>query len=153
MSIRTERVARLIQRDVADILQGELARELAALVTVTGVRMTKDLSIAYVHVSVMGATPAEKQATFRHLVEITPAVRHALAGRIRNQVRAVPDVRFFLDESYEQAKALDVIFAQIARERGDAPDDGVENAPGADEADRVPGAAEGASDARTDETA
>lgn len=144
MSIRTERVARLIQRDVADILQGELARELAALVTVTGVRMTKDLSIAYVHVSVMGATSAEKQATFRHLVEITPTVRYALAGRVRNQVRAVPDVRFFLDESYEQSRHLDTIFDRIARERGDAPADAAGDG---EETDRVPGAAEGASDA------
>ncbi len=121
MSIRTERVARLVQRDVADILQGELARELRALVTVTGVRMTKDLSIAYIDVSVMGATPAEKQATFRHLAEITPTVRKALAGRVRNQVRAVPDLKFFLDESFETARHLDTLLARIAEERGDAP--------------------------------
>lgn len=133
MSIRTERVARLVQRDVADILQGELARELRALVTVTGVRMTKDLSIAYVDVSVMGATPAEKQATFRHLTEMTPTVRKALAGRVRNQVRAVPDLRFFLDESFETARHVDALLDRIARERGDAPADAAE-ASGQDDA-------------------
>ncbi len=121
MSIRTERVARLVQRDVADILQGELARELSALVTVTNVRMTKDLSIAYINVSVMGATAAEQKATFRHLVEIAPTVRRAFAARVRNQVRSVPDLKFFLDESMETALHLDTIFARIAEERGDPP--------------------------------
>jgi ribosome-binding factor A len=124
MSIRTERVARLVQRDVADILQNELASEMRALVTVTGVRMTRDLGIASVDVSVMGDVPAQKQAAFRHLQELTPRVRSLLAGRLRHQVRAVPEVRFFLDESLAHAQHMNELFDRIARERGDLEEGG-----------------------------
>ena len=130
MSIRTERVARLVQRDVADILSNELAGELRSLVTVTGVRMTNDLGIAYVYVSVMGAAPAQRTAAFRHLQELTPAVRSALAARMRHQLRTMPDVRFFLDETLEKAAHMDDLFARIRAERA-----GREGASGGEEAD------------------
>lgn len=136
MSIRTERVARLIQRDVADILQNELGGELRALVTVTGARMTKDLGIAYVDVSIMGADAAGQQAAFRHLQELTPRVRASLAARMRHQMRAIPEVRFFLDESLARAQHMDALFDRIARERGEGAQP--EDAPSPDDAPHAP---------------
>lgn len=117
MSIRTERVARLIQRDVADLLQTDFSEQLPSLVTVTDARITKDLSIAYVYVSVYGETPAQRQATFRHLEELTPQIRAALARRIRHQVRAIPEIRFFLDDSLERAQHMENLFERIREER------------------------------------
>ncbi|MFW5955341.1 MAG: 30S ribosome-binding factor RbfA [Rhodothermales bacterium] len=117
MSIRTERVARLIQREVADLLQTEFAEQLPSLVTVTSARVTKDLSIAYVYVSVYGETSAQRQSAFRHLEELTPQIRGSLARRIRHQVRAIPEVRFFLDESLEQAQKMETLFDRIREER------------------------------------
>lgn len=117
MGIRTERVSKLLQREIADILQTEFAEQLPALVTVTGVRVTKDLSIAYVDVSVYGADLPARQASFRHLEELTPQIRSSLADRIRHQVRAVPDIRFFLDESLHEAKRMDELFDRIRAER------------------------------------
>ncbi len=116
MSIRTERVASLLQRDIADLLQNTFGDQLHPLVTVTGVRMTKDLSIAYVDVSVMG-DEAGQQAAFRRLTELTPQVRTALAARIRHQMRVVPELRFFLDESQERARHMDALFSRIRAER------------------------------------
>jgi ribosome-binding factor A len=117
MSIRTERVARLIQRDVADLLQSEFGEQIPSLVTVTNVRMTKDLSLAYIDVSVYGDNSAQRQATFKHLEALTPQIRSALAGRIRHQLRATPELRFFLDESLEQAQHMESIFDRIREER------------------------------------
>ena len=116
MSIRTERVARLIQKDVADILQTELGNEFRAMVTVTSARMTADLGIAYVYVSVMG-DKGQQTAAVRHLKDLAPQVRSALAGRVRHQMRAVPELRFFLDETIEQAQHMDALFARIREER------------------------------------
>ena len=115
MSIRTERVAKLLQRELAEVLSKEI--EQASLVTLTGVRVTKDLSIAYVHVSVLGTTPEQRQAAFRHLQEQTPHVRAALASRIRHQVRQIPELRFFLDESLEHAQRIESLFDRIRAER------------------------------------
>lgn len=117
MSIRTERVASMLQRDIADLLQNTFGDQLHPLVTVTGVRMTKDLSIAYVDVSVLGDNPAQRQATLRRLTELTPQVRTALAARIRHQMRVVPELRFFLDESQERSRHMDDLFSRIRAER------------------------------------
>ncbi len=117
MSIRTERVARLIQRDVADLLQSEFSEQLPSLVTITDARVTKDLSIAYLYVSVYGETSVQRQATFRHLEELTPQIRGALGRKIRHQVRSIPSLKFFLDDSLEQREHMDTLFERIREER------------------------------------
>ncbi len=122
MSIRTERVAKLFQREVADILITEFSEQIQPMVTVTGARVTKDLSVAYVYVSVFGTTKPERQAAFQHLQELTPQIRTALARRIRHQVRSIPELKFFLDESLQQARKLDDIFDRIREERERRPD-------------------------------
>lgn len=120
MSIRTERLARLIQQEVADILQNELYEASQSMVTVTDVRVTPDLGIAYVHVSVLGDNPGRRRIAFRRLEEHVPQIRHALAARIRHQVRRIPEVRLFLDESAERVERLEALFEQIRGDRGNA---------------------------------
>lgn len=117
MSIRTERVGKLLQREIADILQTEFAVQLPAMYTVTNVRMTKDLGIAYVDVSVYGQELSQRKSAFRHLEELTPQIRSSLADRIRHQVRSIPEVKFFLDESIHEAKRMDELFDRIRAER------------------------------------
>ena len=122
MSIRTERVARLIQQEVADLLQGEFHEASHSLLTVTGARVTPDLSVAYVDVSVLG-DDAARGAAFKRLEALTPQLRRALAGRVRHQFKRVPDLRFFLDEGPKHAAHMDELFARIAAERPASPDD------------------------------
>ena len=115
MSVRTERVARLLQREIADILTRDFGE--AFMVTVTGARVSRDLSVAYISVSVLGPTPEQRQATFQNLADRTVAIRIELARRIRHQMRAVPKIRFFLDESLENARKMDTLFEHIRQER------------------------------------
>lgn len=117
MSIRTERVARLMQREIADLLVTEFGEQLNQLVTVTGARVTKDLSIVYVYVSVLGDNEAQRQSAFNRLVEFGPRIRQALAKRVRHQVRAIPDLRFFLDDTLERAARIDNLLDRIHAER------------------------------------
>lgn len=117
MSIRTERVGKLLQREIADILQTEFSEQLPAMCTVTNVRMTKDLGIAYVDVSVYGQELSQRKDAFRHLEELTPHIRSSLADRIRHQVRNIPEIKFFLDETIHDAKRMDELFDRIRAER------------------------------------
>lgn len=117
MSIRTERVAALVQREIAQLLQTEFAEEVQPMVTVTHVRMTKDLSIAYVHVSVLGETEAQRRDAFRHVEALKPELRSALASRVRHQLRTVPELRLFLDESAQHAQRMEDLFDRIREER------------------------------------
>ena len=117
MSIRTERVAKLIQREVAELIGTEFSEQIQPLVTVTSARVTKDLSIAYLYVSILESTPEQRKASFRHLEGLTQKIRSALAGRIRHQLRTVPELRFFLDESQFEASKMEDLFAKIRAER------------------------------------
>lgn len=126
MSIRTERVASLFQREIAGILGTEFADQLHPMVTVTGVRVTADLKIAYVYVSVMGDSLARKKATVAKLVDLTPRVRKSLGRAIRHQVKSIPELKFFLDETLERASRMDELFGKIRAERSER--DGPEGA-------------------------
>jgi ribosome-binding factor A len=117
MSIRTERVAELVQREVARILQRDYADQLKPMVTITNARVTPDLSIAYLYASVLGDTTAKREATFKQLESLTPEIKDKLASRIRHQLRTMPDIQFFLDESLQKAKKMENLFDRIREER------------------------------------
>ena len=130
MSIYTERVAELVQREVARILQRDYSDQLQPMVTITRARVTGDLSIAYIYASVMGDTSEEREATFRQLKALTDDIREKLASRIRHEVREIPELKFFHDESLEEAKRMEDLFDRIREERerrledsDDAPED------------------------------
>ncbi|WP_412062917.1 30S ribosome-binding factor RbfA [Rubrivirga sp. IMCC45206] len=131
MSIRTERVGRMIQREIADILQQDFANVGPSLVTVTGVRMTDDLGTAYVDVSILGGTDLERKQALVGLDSQSTEIRYALAQRIRHQLKRMPDLKFFLDEGPQRRARMDDIFAQIAADRPAAE-------PEADDADEAP---------------
>jgi ribosome-binding factor A len=134
MSIRTDRVARMIQREVADLLQQDFGEATQSLTTVTGARITPDLGTAYIDVSVMGATDEARQAAFLRLAAQAPLVRTALAARIRHQVRRIPEIKFFLDEGPQRMAQMDDLFAKI---RADREARGVTDEPEADEEDNT----------------
>jgi len=117
MSIRTERVAKLIQREVAKLLSTDFADQVKPLVTVTDARITKDLSIAYVYVSVMGDSSEQRETTFKRLETQVPELRSALASRVRHQLRIIPELRLFLDESLQRAERMENLFDRIQAER------------------------------------
>jgi len=117
MSIHTERISELVRREVARILQQEYSGQLQPMVTITRVRVTGDLSIAYVHASVLGDTSEEREATFKQLKALTPEIREQLASRIRHQVREIPELEFFLDEALQKAKRMENLLDRIREER------------------------------------
>ncbi len=123
MSIRTERVGRLVQREVADLLNITFADALGRMVTVTGVKVTGDLSIAYVYFSSLGDTQDEQKSTLLTLEELTPRIRKELGSRIRHQVRKIPELRFVHDNSLTEAARIDELLDVARRQRLDREDD------------------------------
>lgn len=111
MSLRMRRVAKLMHRDIADILAREFLD--TSMVTVTNARVTRDLSIIYVDLSIMIDSPTERQKIFDDLVGKVPVIRKMLAQRIRHQVHTVPVIKFFLDNSQEHLRRMDSLFEQI----------------------------------------
>jgi ribosome-binding factor A len=123
MRIRPEKVAHLMRREVAEILQQKLRDpRVSAMVSVTDVEVTQDLSYARVFVSIMGS-PAEREATMRALAHAAGFVRHELSPRLG--LREVPEVRFVHDDSLERGARVDELLKRI--HDGESPEDGGED--------------------------
>ncbi|MBQ7855721.1 MAG: 30S ribosome-binding factor RbfA [Alistipes sp.] len=103
---RQQKIAKQIQRDIAEILQRDLAAALrGVLVTVTTVRVSVDLSYAKIYISVF---PFDKaQATLSLIEQNAKLIRGALGNRMRNQVKSIPELQFFIDDSLEYIENID----------------------------------------------
>lgn len=110
-STRQQKIARLLQRDLAEIIQRDLADDTrGSLVTVTTVRISPDLAYAKVYVSVFPFDRSE--AILEAIREKAWLVRRTLGGRIRNQLKIVPELEFFVDDSLEYVENIDNLLAK-----------------------------------------
>jgi ribosome-binding factor A len=109
-SIRPERVAELVQREVTDILARKLRDPRLVGITVTDVEVTSDLKLATVFVSTL-AGGAERAAALEGLRRAAGFVRHELAPRLG--LREVPEVRFRFDESIERGARVEDILRRL----------------------------------------
>lgn len=103
---RQQKIAKQIQRDMAEIFQKEGAETVrGSLVTVTAVRISPDFSYAKIYVSVF---PFERNGEVMASLEAGNwFLRRALGQRIRNQLKVVPEIQFFLDDSLEYIEQID----------------------------------------------
>ncbi|MBQ7311709.1 MAG: 30S ribosome-binding factor RbfA [Alistipes sp.] len=103
---RQQKIAKQIQKDVAGIIQREYSAALrGTLVTVTTVRVSVDLAYAKIYVSVFPFDRAE--ATLAFLTEQNRAIRGQLGNLMRNQVKSIPELQFFIDDSLEYIENID----------------------------------------------
>ncbi len=102
---RQLRISRLIQKDLGEILQVSGRDWLpGAMVTVTKVYVTADLSIARVYLSIFGKDAAEVIS----LIDMKRnEIRRQLGMRVKNQLRHVPELRFFVDDSLDYIENLE----------------------------------------------
>jgi ribosome-binding factor A len=105
-STRQQKIARLIQKDLGAIFQEQARNHFSgALITVTKVGVTKDLSVAKVHLSLFATK--DKNALLEMIRTRTREVRHELGKRVHNQLRVIPDLQFFLDDSLDYIDNID----------------------------------------------
>jgi ribosome-binding factor A len=103
---RQNKIARLIQKEISEILQS-ITREMnkGILITPTIVRVSPDLSVAKVYLSIF---PTDKSAEMLAFVaERSQTIKHHLAGRTRFQLRTVPNLSFYLDDSLDYIENID----------------------------------------------
>jgi len=105
---RQDRLARELQRVVSDIFSKEdVGIPKGVLVTVTGTRMSPDLSILKVYVSIFPAT--RQKEVYDELMARRPNIRYFLGKRIRNTVKEVPEVQIHLDDSLNHIEKIDTL--------------------------------------------
>jgi len=103
---RQQKVARQIQKDLSDIFTGA-SRDITQgkMITVTVVRMSPDLSLAKVYLSIFPSAGASK--FLDNLQHHVKHIRLELGRKIRHQLRIVPEIAFFIDDSLDYAERID----------------------------------------------
>lgn len=105
-STRQKKVSRLIMRDLAVYFQqnGDLYAK-GSMLTVTVVRVSPDLGSARVYLSVFGSH--EPEDAVKNVNDRSWEVRKALAAKVRHQLRVVPELHFYVDDSMDEAEKID----------------------------------------------
>ena len=110
-SKRQQKVSRLLQKDLGEIFQHEAgAYSAGAMITVTKVNVTSDLSLARVYLSLFATD--DKQSLLEAIRKHGSEIKYKLGNRIRNQLRGVPDVEFFEDDSLDYIDNIDKLLDQ-----------------------------------------
>ncbi len=105
-STRQQKVSRELQRDLSEIIRSKgMAAFGGAMVTVSEVRISPDLSIAKVYVSIFPS--AKQQEVMKMLEEDKKRLRGELGRQVAKQLRIVPELDFYLDTTLDYAEHID----------------------------------------------
>ncbi len=116
-SKRQQKFAKVIQKELSDLFQREGNEWFAGnMVTITTIRTTPDLSLARVYLSIMNPTTTSNEVALQAIKAQTREIRYKLGKSIRNQVRVIPELEFFVDDSMAYAARMDAIFDKINKE-------------------------------------
>jgi len=120
MAKRPQRVGSLLKQELAEILMREFADQTLALTTVTEVRMSADLRIARVYVSIYGDEDARTQ-TMQMLEDEKGHIRSLIGSRVR--LRFTPDLLFIRDDTLDRVERINTLIKQIHRDEEPQRDD------------------------------
>jgi ribosome-binding factor A len=104
---RQKKIGGVLQKDLVDILQGEVRKNGISnlVISVSKVVVTTDLSIATVHLSIF---PQDKAAELLAAIKSNAVlIKHELAQRVKTQLRRVPNLVFFIDDSLDYIEKID----------------------------------------------
>ncbi len=116
-SIRQKQVGELIRRQFSAVLntEGRYIYGYEPLVTITDVKMSPDLGLAKVYLSVFNML--NKNEIIALLEDQVTKLKFALHGRIGKQLRIMPDLRFYLDDTLDEAYKMDELFKKLREEK------------------------------------
>ena len=111
-SKRQQKVGRQIQKDLGEIFQKD-AQHLTngSFITITSVHVTPDLGIARAYLSFL--PDKNKTILLETIKENTKFIRHKLAARVRHQLRIVPHLQIYIDDTAEYAAKMDLLFSDL----------------------------------------
>ena len=107
LSPRQNKFASLIQKEIAILLQKQIREKglLKLLISVTKVNITADLSIAKIYLSIYPSSQAKK--VLESIQKNSIKIKHNLALILKNQIRKIPNINFFIDDSLDYIENID----------------------------------------------
>ena len=104
---RQEKISRLLQKEFGDIFVHYGRQIQGVIISVSEVRITSDLSISRIYLSIF---PTEKATELIERINADKSsIRYELGRRLRNQLRIIPELNFYLDESIDKLANIDKI--------------------------------------------
>ena len=102
---RQNKIARLIQKELSDIFQKQTSAMRGVLVSVSVCRVSPDLSVCRVYLSVFPSEKAEE--IVQNINTNQRQVRYELGTRVGKQLRIIPELKFFIDDSLDYVEHID----------------------------------------------
>ena len=102
---RQNKIARLIQKDLSTIFQEQTRQTHGILISVSVVRVSPDLSVAKAYLSIFPSEKAEE--IMENINAHASQIRFALGNLERHQLRIIPELKFFLDDSLDYVENID----------------------------------------------
>jgi ribosome-binding factor A len=107
-STRQNKIARLLQKDISEILQlNSRVYYGGSMVTVTKVRVSPDLALAKTYVSIFVTGKGDKASVLQNINLHVKEIRRDLGNRVKNQLRIIPDLEFILDDSLDYIENIE----------------------------------------------
>ncbi len=102
---RQNKIARLLQKELSVIFQEQTRSLHGVMVSVTRVKVSPDLSICTAYLSIF---PSEKgEELLKNITRNEKQIRYELGTRVRYQLRIIPELRFFVDDSLDYIERID----------------------------------------------
>nr|WP_321028885.1 30S ribosome-binding factor RbfA [Bacteroides nordii] len=102
---RQNKISRLLQKELSEIFLLQTKAMPGILVSVSAVRISPDMSIAHVYLSIF---PSEKgEEMVKNINNNMKSIRYELGTRVRHQLRIIPELKFFVDDSLDYIEKID----------------------------------------------
>ncbi len=107
---RQNKIARLLQKELSLIFQSQTRAMHGVMVSVTRVKISPDLSVCTAYLSIF---PSEKsEELLANIKANDKTIRYELGTRVRNQLRIIPELRFFIDDSLDYLDRIDELLGR-----------------------------------------
>ncbi len=107
---RQNKIARLIQKDLSNIFQAQTRQTRGILVSVSVVRISPDLSVAKAYLSIFPS--AKAQEILQNINDHASQIRFEMGKLQRHQLRIIPELKFFLDDSLDYLENIDKLLSE-----------------------------------------
>ena len=114
---RQNKIARLIQKDLSNIFQAQTRQTRGILVSVSVVRISPDLSVAKAYLSIFPS--AKAQEILQNINAHASAIRYEMGKLQRHQLRIIPELKFFLDDSLDYLENIDKLLNEDKEKKAD----------------------------------
>lgn len=107
---RQNKIARLIQKELSEMFLLQTKSMPGVLVSVSIVRISPDMSYARAYLSIF---PSERgEEIMKNINDNMKAIRYELGNRVRHQLRIIPELKFFIDDSLDYAEKIDKLLGE-----------------------------------------